>query len=170
MQAVRKVRKNNSPRMKRHTFLQKQGNIQKDKNRPDEKKGKKERKNAENEEGAKSQISEIALTMTRFFNSFRLNLTRKLKRNGWNRKNSIHPPNVFFRQSPFSTVKKNRIPLYCISHKRVHFSEISFRTCLIYWKEYHKTETKSAHCIRLDVSIQTTRQIKKMPKRFKTNA
>ena len=28
--------------MKRHTFLQKQGNIQKDKNRPDEKKGKKE--------------------------------------------------------------------------------------------------------------------------------
>ena len=29
MQAVRKARKNNSPRMKRHTFLQKQGNIQK---------------------------------------------------------------------------------------------------------------------------------------------
>ena len=27
--------------MKRHTFLQKQGNIQKDKNRPDEKKEKK---------------------------------------------------------------------------------------------------------------------------------
>ena len=132
MQAVRKARKNNSPRMKRHTFLQKQGNIQKDKNRPDEKKGKKERKNAGNEEGAKPQISETALTMTRFFNSFRLNLTRKLKRNGWNRKNSIHPPNVFFRQSPFSTVKKNRIPLYCISHKRVHFSEISFLTSLIY--------------------------------------
>ena len=41
MQAVRKARKNNSPRMKRHTFLQKQGNIQKDKNRPDEKKRKK---------------------------------------------------------------------------------------------------------------------------------
>ena len=93
--------------MKRHTFLQKQGNIQKDKNRPDEKKGKKERKNAGNEEGAKSQISETALTMTRFFNSFRLNLTRKLKRNGWNRKNSIHPPNTFSQQSPFSTVKKN---------------------------------------------------------------
>ncbi len=101
MQAVRKARKNNSPRMKRHTFLQKQGNIQKDKNRPDEKKGKKERKNAENEEGAKSQISETALTMTRFFNSFRLNLTRKLKRNGWNRKNSIHPPNEMKKeQSP----------------------------------------------------------------------
>ena len=44
MQAVRKARKNNSPRMKRHTFLQKQGNIQKDKNRPDEKKGKKREK------------------------------------------------------------------------------------------------------------------------------
>ena len=82
MQAVRKARKNNSPRMKRHTFLQEQGNIQKDKNRPDEKNEKKERKNAGNEEGAKPQISETALTMTRFFNSFRLNLTRKLKRNG----------------------------------------------------------------------------------------
>ena len=30
--------------MKRHTFLQKQGNIQKDKNKPDEKKGKKREK------------------------------------------------------------------------------------------------------------------------------
>ena len=130
MQAVRKARKNNSPRMKRHTFLQEQGNIQKDKNRPDEKKEKREKMPEMKKE--QSPKSETALTMTRFFNSFRLNLTRKLKRNGWNRKNSIHPPNVFFRQSPFSTVKKNRIPLYCISHKRVHFSEISFRTSLIY--------------------------------------
>ncbi len=63
--------------------MEKQGKIQKDKNRPDEKNEKKEWKKAGNEEGANSQISETALTMTRFFNSFRLNLTRKLKRNGY---------------------------------------------------------------------------------------